>query len=85
MLEIDDPLFDKAREIMAPGNDVREHWGSKNIHNKLMHVRAIIDDDWVVYRWWSYHRRSWQYEIDWIYKFYLMLQSDALTLVRKKQ
>jgi len=83
MLEIDDPLFQEAREIMSVGNSVRAFWGKNNPHNKLMHIRAVIDDDWIVYRWWSYHRRSWQYEIDWIYRFYLAHKYDVLTITRK--
>ena len=83
MLEIDDPLFQEAREIMQPGNTVREFWGEGNPNNMLMHVRAIVDDDWLVFRWWSYSRKTWQYAIRWIYFFYLLHKNGILTVTRK--
>ncbi len=31
---------------------------------KLWHVRAIVDDDYMVVRWWSKKRQTWVYEVE---------------------
>ena len=33
------------------------------IKNKLFHVLAIIDDNMVVVKYWSYYKCRWEYEI----------------------
>ena len=32
-------------------------------NNRLLSIRAIIDDDIVVYRWWSRPKKRWIYEV----------------------
>lgn len=46
--------------LPAVGDSFRLDYGKGNRHNKLIHIRAIIDDEYIVYRYW--------YASDWIYK-----------------
>ena len=61
---------------LQPGNSIYE------LHNDgskaLIHIRAIVDDEWVVTRRWDKHRMRWAYKIDWIYLYYLMQVNDEL-------
>lgn len=40
-----------------PGDQVR-------MAGKLYHVRAVVDDDYLVLRWWSRHKRHWVYTVE---------------------
>lgn len=48
---------------MKPGESYRIFFSECNVNNKLIHIRAIIDDNQVVFRRWSYTKRRWIYLI----------------------
>ena len=45
---------------------------------RLYHVRAIVDDYYMVVRWWSRRRRDWIYEVE-------EIEIMAITLTMNKQ
>ena len=66
----------EIKDIIKPGRKVRllKPWKPK-----LIHILAIVDDEQVVYKFWS--RRSWHYAIEWIYIFQIDYESGKLTKV----
>lgn len=42
------------------GDRYRIDYGKGNFANKLIHIRAIVDNEYVVYRYWRH--------LEWIYK-----------------
>lgn len=38
-------------------------YGETSPNNRLLSIRAIIDDDIVIYRWWSRPKKRWVYEV----------------------
>ena len=54
-------------------------YGKNDWNNKLIHVRAIVDEDWFVYRWWSRHKKRWRYTIEINYMFKLWQRDKCLT------
>lgn len=45
------------------GDIFQLNYGPDNAHNRTIHVRAIVDDYWVVVRSWSKRRRRWNYTL----------------------
>lgn len=56
--------------------------GRRNHNNKVIHVRAIVDDEYIVYRYW------WGGE--WVYKmtdptfFYVNINGSVMTKIKGK-
>lgn len=46
-----------------PGTRVRFDYGPGNPNNRLCHIRAVVDDDYIVLRLWS-PRRGWLYFVE---------------------
>jgi len=53
-----------------------------NPNNALLHIRAIVDGKYLVYRTWSRRKREWTYRIDHIGLFNLYLRDGNLKKVR---
>jgi len=68
--------------MLQPGNKIRLFYDKGNPNNNLMHIRAIVDDDQIVYRWWSRRKQNWRYVIVWRYMFELWHKDNNLTLVK---
>ena len=67
-------------ERLRPGAKVRVFYGEGNINNELRHIRAVVDDGWIVYKvWWKHHRR-WHYAVADIYDFHLGFKYGGMTL-----
>ena len=58
-------------EDLTVGKSFKIHYGEGNINNRVIHIRAIVDDDKVVFRWWSKGRQSWIYEVEHLEYFVL--------------
>ena len=69
-------------EIIQPGHAVRVFYNPGNINNRLIHIRAIVDEDQVVFRWWSKHKQCWIYQVEDMYYFTLRHNDGRLTLVK---
>lgn len=56
---------------------MRVFYQKGNLNNELRHIRAIVDEDMVVYcTWWKIHRR-WNYKIVHISLFELGFEQGA--------
>lgn len=55
------------------GDKIRFDYGEGNRNNRLYHVRAIVDDQYVL-RHWSRSKRRWIYTIESLYFFQLSVQ-----------
>jgi hypothetical protein len=75
--EIDTSLPDYVR----PGATLRLFWGEGNPNNGLIHIRAIVDGENVVYRKWS-RRKGWRYVVEWSYWFRLLDENGRVTVVK---
>lgn len=73
----------ELREILQPGNTVRIVHGLKNPNNRLVHIRAVVDEDYIVYSWWNIGR-GWQYKLESIWYFYFCHKDGRLTLEKKE-
>jgi len=69
-----------TRRAIRPGHRVSVFYGPGNINNETRHIRAIIDDDWIVYRVWSPARKSWRYSVSWLYEYQLGMESGAMRI-----
>lgn len=49
------------------GDQWRVDFGENHFANKLLHVRAVVDDDYIVVRHWK--RGRWVYEMDFIWGY----------------
>ncbi len=65
-------------DLLEPGTKVRVVYQKGNINNQVRHIRAIVDEVQVVYRTWSYTRKSWNYHVDWMYAFQLLWKDGYL-------
>jgi len=70
--------YDALCEKIKPGSKWRVFFSEGNMNNHLAHIRAIVDDEWVVWRKWVGGR--WFYKVDYIHYFYLL---DGDGLLRK--
>lgn len=69
-------------EMLQVGNKLKgKRLGANGRPRPLMHIRAIVDENQIVYRTWS-ARKGWQYHIDSRYGFQLMFEGGDLILVK---
>ena len=66
------------KELLKPGNKLRLFFDEGNINNKRIHIRAIIDDDYVVYKIWSRRKQIWYYQVEYIYFFKLLYEKNQI-------
>ena len=68
----------ELKELVQPGKKVRLFFSPDNINNELRHIRAIVDDEYIVCRVWSRRKRRWIYKIHWFYIYQLYLDDRYL-------
>lgn len=51
-------------------------YGVDNPNNKTLHIRSIIDDDYVVFKWWSRTKQRWIYQVE--HKMYFEVNNDVM-------
>ena len=49
---------------LKPGVTCRLFFEKDNPHNRKLHIRAIIDDEQVVYKVWNKERWRWDYFVE---------------------
>lgn len=54
-------MTDELSKLIRPGYKIRIHHPGHSTHNRLWHVRAVVDGNQVAIRWWCRHRRKWFY------------------------
>lgn len=64
------------------GKTYRIFYNKRNWNNRLIHVRAVIDDYYVVYRFW--HAVQWCYKMDNMTYINLLIKNGTLTEEKKK-
>lgn len=69
-------------EMVRVGKKVQVFYCPGHRHNELRHIRAIVDEEYVVYRVWSRHRQGWLYRVEWLYEFYLKWENGRLAAAR---
>jgi hypothetical protein len=47
-------------------------------NRKKIHVRAIVDDDVVVYRSWSKRKQGWRYSTEILFYYALMMEGKRI-------
>lgn len=69
-------------DIISPGNVVRIYFGQERKKTELLHVRAIVDDEYVIVRVWSPRRRDWRYRVEHLGYFEMVHEDGRLKLVK---
>lgn len=49
-----------------------------NFNHKKIHIRSIVDDRVVVYRFWRRNKKFWQYDCDNLFYFQLLYENGNL-------
>ena len=57
------------------GRKYRIFFDKGNPNNRTIHIRAIVDEEYYVVRYWGKHKRHWIYQIE--YKSHLDLLDYA--------
>lgn len=66
-------------DILQPGKKVKLFYNEGNLNNEIRHIRAIVDDEYIVYRVWLPRKKTWRYRVDWIYVFHLAFEGGYLS------
>jgi hypothetical protein len=61
----------------------RIDFGPNNLNNELLHIRAIVDDNVVVYRTWLRHKRRWRYSAKYFQEFEWLMERGVMKRVGK--
>jgi hypothetical protein len=85
----DEPIEDRAQStekkalaVLLPGIVFRIY-KRPNPNHAVCHVRAVVDDQYIVYRVWS-ARRRWLYQIRDAYYFGLLIENGNLMVIRNE-
>lgn len=73
-------MNEELAKIIKPRNAVKVFINEGNPNNRLIHIRAIVDDDQIVYRYWRYRTQYWQYLVQDISYFESMHKEGWLTV-----
>ena len=65
----------------ATGEIYELFFNEGNVNNATIHIRAIVDNEMVVFRRWSEHKTDWTYEIVSIYWF--IARAEHLSIVHE--
>lgn len=57
--------------LLQVGKSIRVDFGHGS-GKEVRHIRAIVDDDQIVYRVWSKFKQRWLYHVDSRYSFFLI-------------
>ncbi len=60
------------------GRKYKIFFSDNNPMNRTAHIRAFVDEHYVVYRFWKKRKDRWEYVIDSVYYFKLLLKDGAL-------
>lgn len=65
--------------LIRPNARIRLFIREGHPDNKIIHTRAVVDEEWIVFRYWSNTKRQWRYRLEWSYAFWLWMQQGWLT------
>lgn len=66
---------------LSPGQKYRLYYNEGNINNAIWHIRAIVDDEYIVCRKWSKRKQSWIYFIEDSHGFWLKFNDGKLVQI----
>lgn len=69
-------------DLLKPGAVVRVYYGPGLRANRRLHIRAIVDEEQVVYRVWQRRWQDWRYKVEWLYSFWLWDRDGKLRRVK---
>jgi len=67
------------KDLLQPGKKLRIFYNENNINNRIVHIRAVVDDEYIVFKTWSQRQQRWSYQIESDYYFQLLLEEGRLT------
>ena len=62
-------------EVLQPGKSFRIVYKKDHPWNLRVHIRGIIDDEYIVFKTWNYRRQSWVYSVE--SRYYFELRNDG--------
>ena len=69
---------DNFNEIVKVGQTWRLRYNEGNRNNALLHIRAIVDEEYIVVRVW--HNAQWKYRLETVSSFIASSQAGYLIL-----
>lgn len=69
--------------MIQPGQSVRTMFDDKTSY-ELLHIRAIVDDTWIVVRTWGKHKKRWLYRVESLFYLWLYFKDKRLNQVRPR-
>lgn len=70
---------------LQPGTSWKIDYGKNNINTQVIHIRAIVDEDWVVFCAWSLGKQTWRYTVGSLYYFWLLDKDGRLKARRQRR
>jgi hypothetical protein len=71
-------ISQEVKNLVQPGRALHVYKNLKSkFATKKIHVRAIVDDDYVVYRFWTISH-GWVYKVQDLYYFQLLYENGDL-------
>ena len=71
----------ELREFMKPGHIMKMVFSENDIDNKTIYIRAVVDDNWIVYKYWAERKKCWVYIIEYIYLLELLYRNGGLLII----
>ena len=50
-----------------------------NLNNKKIHVLAIVDSYYIVYKYWSKYKQRWHYQVEHENYFNMLIKNNQIT------
>lgn len=69
-------------EMLQPGKKIKVRFrnhGPTHPDHIIFHIRDIVDEYYIVYKFWSREKKRWIYEIKYIYYFELLFKDGEIT------
>ena len=77
----DDPQGRTERRV-RPGESWRIVYGDGHMMNCVVHIRAIVDEEIVVFRKWHKRHKCWDYHAEHEYFFQIRFERDQMRKLR---
>lgn len=69
------------KRLLKSGNKVEMFFNEGNRNNKIIEVREVVDEDYIVYRVYDDEKEEYDYHIQYVYFFYLCDRENNLSLI----
>ena len=71
------------KEMLVSGNKIRIYYNEGNPNNRLIHIRAIVDEAYIVFCVWSRRRGYYMYQVESMCYFELLYEGRSLLYAGK--